>query len=575
MAPSNDERSGATRIDVAMPSVTLTTNTNNARNDTAGPAGCSCTSGNDVFYTFTLTQPELVYADSLGSGYDASLFLQNAAGMNLTDAGTAGGATCDDDDGFCGTGNQAQIVARLPAGTYFLVLSGCGAGAGTIHFQHLPAGNGASNRITPRGAEQMVMGTTSGAGTVTSACCSGGPENSYWFLTCATTAPVQFYASTCGGATFDTELEQRSAGRTPVTACNDDVGAAFACGQRSSLNSTIPAGTGLHTLLMDSCSGSGVYNITYSVGTCAAGQTWCGACFDTLNDVRHCGGCNRACAAGNNCIAGVCRTAPANDNRAGATLVSLAAAAVTLTGDTSAATHDAPGSCGCTTRGADVWFRFVLTQREYVYADTIGATWDTALLFANASGAVVPSSNLALGQTCDDNDGLTGCATGMQSQILARLDPGTYYLVLSGCGRGSAAVHFHHLPTGNGLTRFLAATEGAGYDGTTAGTGTVTATCCSNGPEDSFYWYTCGSFRGGAFTAQTCGRATWDTELDQRSATRSTVSACSDDACGRRSSLASTIPVGAGLHALYVDGCVATVSGNVGAGRYGVFITRP
>ena len=41
------------------------------------------------------------------------------------------------------------IPPTTPAGTYYLVLSGCSAGAATIHFQHLPAGNGPTVRITP------------------------------------------------------------------------------------------------------------------------------------------------------------------------------------------------------------------------------------------------------------------------------------------------------------------------------------------------------------------------------------------------------------------------------------------
>jgi hypothetical protein len=113
-----------------------------------------------VFFVFTLTAPEMIYADTVGTGFDTSLFLQDAMGRNITDPGTVGGAACNDDNGVgCGTGLQSIIVARLPAGTYYLVLSGCGAGAGTIHFQHLPAG-GTTTQVGPRSTAQTAAGTT-------------------------------------------------------------------------------------------------------------------------------------------------------------------------------------------------------------------------------------------------------------------------------------------------------------------------------------------------------------------------------------------------------------------------------
>jgi hypothetical protein len=116
---------------------------------------CGCTSGNDVFYRFTLTAPELVYADTIGATWDTSLFLQSSTGTNLTSAGTTGGITCNDDYGLCPTsgtgsiGRQSQIMARLGPGTYFLVLSGCSQGAAAIRFQHLPAAT-ARARASPR-----------------------------------------------------------------------------------------------------------------------------------------------------------------------------------------------------------------------------------------------------------------------------------------------------------------------------------------------------------------------------------------------------------------------------------------
>ena len=40
---------------------------------------------------------------------------------------------------------------------------------------------------------------------------------------------------------------------------------------------------------------------------CGASQTACGtACFDTLTSAQHCGSCDKACATGQQCVAGQC-----------------------------------------------------------------------------------------------------------------------------------------------------------------------------------------------------------------------------------------------------------------------------
>jgi hypothetical protein len=579
MAPANDTRATATVINLAMPSQTLTADTTNAANDTSFPT-CSCTSGQDVFFRFVLTAPELIYADTIGTTWDTSLFIQDSTGANVTNAGTTNGRTCDDDLGFCGggaAGRASQVLARLGAGTYYLVLSGCSSGAAMIHFQHTAAGNGPSVQLTPTATVQTLSGTTSGVGTSSGTCtCTGGPDNSYWWVTCPSATAATFYASSCGtSTTIDNEIEQRSPGRTAgPNVCNDDTG--LVCDARATLTSTLPAGAGLHTVIADGCT-AGAYQIRVGVGTCAAGQSYCGTCVDTQNDSNNCGGCNRQCAAGTFCRAGTCRTPPANDTRANATVVDMTRASSILNADTTNARNEgASSSCGCTT-GNDVFYRFTLTAPEIVYADNIGTAWDSGLFFQSSTGVTITAPGLTNGLACNDDGGLSGCnlpAFGA-SQVMVQLNAGTYYLVLSGCGAGASSVRFQHLPVGNGPVAALAAGTRT-LSGTTSGTGRVTASCCSGGPENTYYWYTCGSAAAGTFTATTCNRATWDTELDQRSAGRAAVSTCNDDvggtgilACGLRSSVSTAIPAGAGLHTLYVDGC------NAASGAYSVLITRP
>lgn len=575
--PANDTRATATLISLTQPSQTLMANTTSARNDTAG--SCVCTSGNDVFYRFVLTQPELVMAETLGATWDTSLFIQDAMGANVT--APAGFLACNDDSRECGlTGLQSMIYTRLAAGTYYLVLSGCGAGPASIKFQHLPAGNGTSTRITPDGTVRQGMSTTMGTGTLSNTCCSGGPENSFFWLTCPETSATTFNADTCNSSTgaslagYDVEIAQNSALRVAGPVCNDDIGGV--CNTGSALNALVPATgvnqVGLNTLVVDSCVGTGAATVNYVLANCTTG-TRCGAsCVDTQTDANNCGACARRCPAGNACAAGVCVPPPSNDLPTSAVAINMSQPQSTFTVDTTAANNNTTGPCGCTS-GRDAFYSFTLTQAELVYADTIGTTRDTSLFLQTSTGTNITAAGIANGAACNDDAGLAGCATGLQSQIMARLAAGSYRLVVSGCGNGGPTnIRFQHLPVGNGSLTALAAGNST-PSGTTAGTGAVTGSCTSNGPENTYYWYTCAAATSGTFTASTCGRATWDTSLHQSSAARAVVNVCNDDVggtCSLRSSITSTIPAGAGIHTLHVDGALTT-----SVGAYSVAVTRP
>jgi hypothetical protein len=587
--PANDTRATATVIALESPAQTLTADTTAARNDTRG--ACGCTSGNDVFFRFALAAPEVVYADTLAATWDTSLFFQDVTGANVT--ATAPNLTCNDDLAAAGlclrTGLQSQVVARLAAGTYFLVLSGCGAGAARINFQHLPAGNGASSRITPNATVQTAMGTTAGAGTVAGTCCTGGPEASHWWVTCPDTAAQPFHATTCSATAgtnqvaYDNALLQYSALRgTAAQVCNDDTGAL--CTTGATLNTTIPATTGtqggLNVLVADACAGAGAYRVDYVLANCASGARCGASCVDTSADASHCGGCNRRCPTGNVCANGACVPPPANDLPAGAVTINMTLPQSIFAVDTRAATQQTTGSCGCTA-GRDVFYNFTIAgpAPEMIYADTIGSAWDTSLFVQTSAGVNVTASGLpANGVACNDDGGLAGCnlPPNGASQILLVLNPGAYRLVVSGCGSGGrTSLRFQHLPVGNGPIAFLP--PGASTpSGTTAGAGRVNVGCSGGGPENTYYWYRCPSATAAAtFTASTCGRATWDTTLAQYSPGRTTpdTSVCNDDACPsalpRQSSITATIPAGPGLHALYVDGF------GTAAGAYTVSITRP
>ncbi len=590
MPPANDTRAGATLINLAMPAQTLMADTTTATNNTTG--ACNCTSGNDVFYRFVLTQPEMVYADTLGATADTSLFFQDTNGMNIAAAPGSNQVACNDDSGaaaLCaGINNlQSQVLLRLNAGTYYLVLSGCNAGASAIKFQHLPIGGGTQARIAPTAAASAVMGATALPNAAMTACCSNGGEAGLWWLTCPATAAESFAISSCNAMTgvnaaaFDVSISQYSALRGAAPVCRDDVGGAT-CGAGSAVTGAIPATianqVGLNTSVVDGCNSIGAFSANIRKQACAgAGTTLCQAgCVDMQTDRLNCGSCDFRCAAGSNCFAGLCVAPPPNDAPANAVVINMANASSTFVVDTRSAVNNVNGAgCGCTS-GPDIFYNFTIPAgpRQLVYADTIGSTNDTSLFIQTIAGVAVGTGGIANGVVCNDDGGLAGCANGLRSQVMAMLAPGAYRLGVSGCGAGATGVtvHFQHLLVGNGTMTALAAGNST-PGGTTAGVGVVSAgTCSATGPENTYFWHTCAPQLAGNLTASTCGRATFDTVLSQTSATRA-AAICNDDvggACGVRSSITAAIPAGAGIHTMYMDGFTAA-----NAGVYTIAVTRP
>lgn len=565
-------------LDLRQPSFTVSTDTTNANNNTTG--SCGCTSGRDVFYRFTLAQEEIVYADNFGTTYDASLFLQDSAGNNIASANITGGTTCSDDAPCAGMGGgaqrQSQVYARLAAGTYFLVSSGCGQGPTSIKFEHLPVGSGALTQIMPTGAT-VRTGTLSGTGRVTSAVCSNGPEDTYFFVTCPDFTATPFQASTCNTATaFDSSLDQRSAGRAVTSIANDD-----GCGLRSNIAGTIPAGAGLHTVYLDACpaASTGAYELRLLFGAACSGGTpnacsavctstatdrlHCGACGNACNDGAscaasacvcpasgalycggrcvdgntdsgNCGACGNTCPAGTTCQARGCR--PANNDRANATTVTLATAEVTVTGTNVGSTPDVSG-CAFATQN-NVWYRFTLSAPAVVYADTAGSSFDTTLFLTDASGVVNTS-------TCNDDSGCSagGFTSGNQSRFAASLGVGTYFISVGGFNgaTGSFSLHLQQLPHSLASFAYSTAITGTATTSTTSlvGVSRHTPSCAAGASgEDMRFFMTCGSpaqslfslcrTDGGSFV-RTSGANTYDPTLSIIAGITGTSVSCNDD----------------------------------------------
>jgi len=387
------------------------------------------------------------------------------------------------------------------------------------------------------------------------------------FVTTAATPTTNRVCAPCGSSSFSTTINAASCTgwttcratqyeSTAPTAARDRVCTAITdcvAGQR-----VFTAPTATSNRVCATCA-VGTFSTTVNAATCAA---WAAVCIlPNVEVVTPNATTNRRCG-------------PVNDLPSGALNIDMVAPASTITVNTASAGNDVSGSCSCTT-GNDVFYNFTIPvgAPQIIYADTFGLPFDTSLFVQTSAGVNITAATLTNGLACSNDTMLAGCSnpTNLQSQIMLQLDPGTYRLVLSGCGSGAGTINFQHLPVGNGPVAALAA-GASSPAGTTAGIGRLDNTCRSGAaPENTFYWYTCAGSTGGAFTANTCGGTTnYDTVIDQRSAARAVVGVCNDDGCAAsRSTISSTIPAGAGLHTLYVDGFVAS------AGNYTVAITRP
>ena len=221
----------------------------------------------------------------------------------------------------------------------------------------------------------------------------------------------------------------------------------------------------------------------------------------------------------------------------------------------------------CAQNGADVVYSISVQDAQLVYADTFGSSWDTVLFFSDTCPPADKADEAPDGLArCNDD----ACATS-QSQAIALLAYGRHYLVLSGAHgeSGEATIHLDRTLAGGGTLLPVPAGTGA-LAGTTSGVGN-SALCEAGGPEDTYWWSTCPDFEGGDFLATTCAGSSFDTVLALQ-IPRSGVVACNDDddACGRQSTVGATLPPGAGLYSLLVDGQVGT-----SAGDYTLAYTRP
>ena len=261
--PTNDLPGGAVNISGGG---TFTVDLTNARNDQDFTGtSCGLSGGRDVFYTFTLPAPEVVYVDTFGSNFDTVVRIFNGSCTAL-----GANRACYDD--AC-SGLQTQGAIQLAAGTYCVVLDQYSSSQtlGNASLTFTRAGRTGTAIATGSGT---VTGTTVGGANVTQAgtCAVGlsqGPDVAYHFLACpAQTLTVA--ANTCAtSASWDSILYLRKAPAPDDLACNDD--SATACGtaspiRLSNFTGASAAGPGLFWLTVDGYNGaSGAYTLNYTI----------------------------------------------------------------------------------------------------------------------------------------------------------------------------------------------------------------------------------------------------------------------------------------------------------------------
>jgi hypothetical protein len=135
------------------------------------------------------------------------------------------------------------------------------------------------------------------------------------------------------------------------------------------------------------------------------------------------------------------------------------------------------------------------------------------------------------------------------------LDPGTYYLVVSGFSgaRGAFSIRMQSLPASD---RVFTLSQGIStISGNTSGLANRHTPGCatSTSPDETWFYTTCPSYPGGSMYAETCSRASWDTMLTFRQGNSGSV-LCNDDSCGLQSRISGGVTAGAAIRALYIDG---------------------
>lgn len=287
-APVNDDHARAIRLTLGAGETTVTGTTSGATRD--GPAvPCNNTSGGNVWYSFVLLQPEVVYLDTAGSNTDTSVFITDSRGNPVAgQPGNPNAGLCNDNAG-CTTGGfqwaaESRTAGVLGVGTYFVSVSAGYSHNFTLHLQHMPVRAGSyfyAPQLSGDGTARTFLTGTSAA---SSATCggTGSGEDVRWFVSCGAQPQLFSVCQGDGGAftrqsgsnTYDPVMYLRSAQTGADVTCNDDGPSTSNCvgtgGDTRPFGSRLASVTvprGLNALFVDSRTGGPgmAYTLRYTV----------------------------------------------------------------------------------------------------------------------------------------------------------------------------------------------------------------------------------------------------------------------------------------------------------------------
>lgn len=547
-----------------------------------GTGGCAVTgtwtcNGTNVGCSATAAPPQVETCNGIDDNCDGVI-------DNITSAACQP-ALCQTGASYCAAGVLACArTGNSPAGSSCTGIGGgvcdgigncvCPAGQTNCGGICRPTGSGCAVGVgaCQRFGTVVCSGTSTvcsaSAGSPTAEVCNGiddncdGTVDNIAASACAPNA-CQTGVLTCSGAsTVCVATANRAAGTSCPAPVNGTCNGAGTC--------VCPAGTGdcggiCTAGLGNSCTvGTGVCQRTGSLVCTGAGSVGCNvsAGAPSMSPETNCtNGLDDDCDGLTDLADPNCPRGPANDRCASATPVTLSAGSPAyFSGTTVGAAHDTDGTCGAATSAGDVFYRFTITERSLVYADAFGSGYDVVLFFTPGCGSAQPG-----GWACNDDS----CGT-LQSQIVQLLDPGTYYLVVSGFSGGAGAfnVQMQTVPASDRVFGIGSGTST--YSGNTSGLSDRTNPGCgySAAPDETWYHTSCPGYGGGGMFATTCGRAGWDTMLAFRQGNGG-LGACVDDSCGLQSQISAGVNAGPGIRAVYVDGYSSA------NGAYSVYITMP
>lgn len=221
----------------------------------------SCSGEDDLFYSFTLPQREVVLIRVNGRLVSVGLV-----------EGACGSVTCPDP--VCGASdpNATGVVRVLEAGRHVFVVGARDEGSDeySIRIEHLPVASDSPTALMPppppapdAGAPAPIPFSYPGvlaAGPSSPGSCGPGPDRAYYWVSCPGAADGTLTASTCG-AEFESVL---SLVRASGAAGTCDVGS---CPGGARLETEIRGGSGLHVLYVDSLAAdaAGAFTLTGSL----------------------------------------------------------------------------------------------------------------------------------------------------------------------------------------------------------------------------------------------------------------------------------------------------------------------